>query len=556
MSTDNLVYDNHMNLVPDTRDIDGATGMSYVDQSRPVGVMKSETVPDDFRDTLVEPRVFNVQGGDAIDPSTNPMMVDTRIETKDHTVMGSNNQYHRIEEQEAQTQLPTVMHIVDTEDVAALESMISDFQHALEAAGYAVDFHGDTDPNAPVDLTTLLNEVEYTDGLSLRSTQRIETITDLRNEVIELGGITRDQAVAVEALRPQFLTARVGLETYTRFPSKTNYDVTMSAMEDLVAAAAVAGLTITVYAIAKLIKWIIQKIQKLRYDTKYDSVRAQYVNAFNAQKKEIASTQSRFGDVIAQSQEYQRVVHTYANKIGSTVGSTPIETFFVWNNDLYHDLTAGKFNEFVKGMYTGETTKLSTYLTTACNNGLINLDTKFRKLKDLSESNAIVEPSKFVSEWKEVADLATYLIGGTQGTPAQTMQAIRDRIIEMTDAKAGADSPMQYTEAMTNMRYSLDKSFRLDKGNAKRVGNMYSTITRVQQKLKDIQDPSVRKNRSDLYNIFKAELQMFAILINALETCDNTAIAYISNTNQVVKRNGAAWVEAFAAANVHFSYKQ
>lgn len=554
MSDDNLVYDNHMNLVPDVKDTDQMTGMSYVDQSRPVGVIKSETIPDTFKDSLLEPRVFDVSGGEEITANTNPMMVDTRIETNDGTVMGANNQYHRIEIQENSEDIQPVVEILDAEDAATLESLVKMFHTTLESAGYAVDFKGETDPNAPVDLTTLLNEVEYADGLSLRSTQRIETINDLRNEIIEMGGITRDQAYAVEALRPSYLSSKVALETFTKFPTRTNYDKTLVALEDLIAAASVAGVTIAILAIAKLISWIIKTIQKLRYDVKSDSIRGRYLRGFQSLINEVASTSNRFGQVLARSADFMNYISSYCKKLEVSPSLDCKRVAIELNDSLYHYLTDGKYTQFVEGMYNGESTKLSAYLTTAVNNSMITIDAKFAKLKAISNSEVIVPLDEFASDWKEVADLANYLIGGVDGSPENTINKIHGAISQLHQESDTAISPLRFADAIGSMKYSLDKNFRFDKGNIRRVENMFSTIKRVESDMTKITDSEVRKNRADLYTIFKKEVQLLATLIAALKLCDDKAVAYIGLTNQVVSRNARMWKEAFKIGNVNFQW--
>lgn len=554
MSDDNLVYDNHMNLVPDVKDTDQITGMSYVDQSRPIGIMKSETVPEDFKDSLVDPRVFDVSGGQAITADTNPMMVNTIIESETGGVHGANNQYHRIEVLENEGPVQPVVEILDPEDTAALESMVNMFHVALEQAGYAVDFKGQTDPNAPVDLATLLNEVEYADGLSLRSTQRIETITDLRDEVIGLGGITKDQAYAIEALRPEYLSSRVALETFTRFPSRTNYDKSIAAMEDLVAAASVAGITITVLAIASLIKWIIKTVQSLRYDAKSDSVRSRYLRGHATLLTEVKSSGTRFHDILAKSPDFQNYVSDYCNKVKVHPSMDLPRLAIELDDAMYHFLTNGKFTQFVQGMYNGESTKLSTYLTTAVNNTMITVEAKFNKLKAIADNNAIVPVEDFAGDWKEVADLANYLIGGVDGSPENTINKLHAAIGQLHKESDTAVSPLRFDGAINSMKYSLDKNFRFDKGAARKLENMFGTIKRIEENMRKITDPEVRKNRGDLYTIFKKEIQLLATLIAALKLCDNKAIGYIGLTNQVVSRNGRMWTEAFKLANVNFQW--
>ena len=84
---------------------------------------------------------------------------------------------------------------------------------------------------------------------------------------------------------------------------------------------------------------------------------------------------------------------------------------------------------------------------------------------------------------------------------------------------------------------------------------MFGTIKRIEENMRKIQDPEVRKNRADLYTIFKKEVQLLATLISALKLCDNKAVAYIGLTNQVVSRNGRMWQEAFKIGNVNFQWK-
>lgn len=554
MSDDNLVYDNHMNLVPDVKDTDQVTGMSYVDQSRPIQIMKSETVPNDFKDSLVDPRVFDVSGGEAISADTNPMMVNTIIESETGGVSGANNQYHRMEIQENSNEVQPVVEVLDPEDAASLESLVKLFHATLESAGYEVDFKGQTDPNEPVDLVTLLNEVEYADGLSLRSTQRIETITDLRNEVIGMGGITKDQAYAIEALRPNFLSSKVALETFTKFPTRTNYENTLVAMEDLVEAAAVAGITVTVLAIASLIKWIISTIQKLRYDTKSDSVRSRYIKGYSALLTEVKSSSNRFRDVLAKSPEFQNYLSDYCNKLKVNPSMDLHRTAIELDDSMYHFLTDGKYTQFVAGMYNGESTKLSAYLTTAVNNSMISIEAKFNKLRAIADNNALVPLDEFAGDWKEVADLANYLIGGIDGSPENTINKLHGAIAQLHREDDKAVSPMRFEAAMTSMRYSLDKNFRFDRGSARKLENMFGTIKRIEENMRKIQDPEVRKNRADLYTIFKKEVQLLATLISALKLCDNKAVAYIGLTNQVVSRNGRMWQEAFKVGNVNFQW--
>lgn len=554
MAEDNLVYDVHMNLIPEVIDGDHVSGMSYVSKSKPIDVMKSETVPEDFKDVLSAAREFDVSGGNEISPEINPMMVNTIINHEGGHVQGSNDQYHTLDiKPDGAVEQPLVTTVLDPEDLASLESMVNSFNIALEQAGFAVEFQGQTDPNAPVDLVTLLNEVEYADGLSLRSTQRMETINDLQDEVIGLGGITKDQAYAIESLRPEFLSSRVALETFTKFPSRTNYDIAVASMEDLVEAAAVAGVTITVLAIAKLIQWIIKTIQSLRYDAKSDSIRGKYLQAHKALLTQVKSTGDRFNDVLARSQPFQELLADYTKNLGVTPTSDYNRAAIELNDALYHKLTDGKYTQFVAGMYNGESTKLSTYLTAAVNNSMVKLDVKFNKLKSIADNNAIVPLDIFADDWSEVADLAGYLLQGTTGSPEETINKLHGAISQLHSG--GIASPMRFEQALTSMNYSLDKNFRFDQGNARKIQNMFNTVKRIESNMRDIKDGNVRKNRADLYTIFKKEVQLLATLISALKRCDDAAISYIGLTNQVISRNGRMWMEAFKRGNVNFQFK-
>ena len=552
MTEENLVYDAHMNLIPDVKDTDGMTGMSYVDQYRPIDVVKTETIPNDFKDSLTAPREFDVRGGEEIHPDTNPMMVNTVVNLPGSVVAGSNNQYHTLEVDNLDEPIP-ITAILDTEDMVGLESMVKAFHAAIESAGYEVDFRGQTDPDAPVDLVRLLDEVEYSDGLSLRSSQRIDTINDLKNEVIALGGVTRDQAMAIESLRPSFLSTRVALETYTRFPSKTNYDKTIVALEDLVAGAAVAGVVITVLAVAKLFQWLINKIQSLRYDAKSDTIRAKYLRAHDELLKEVDSSGKRFASIIQKSDKFNDTLLSHAKDLGVQVSSDMKRTAIELDDAMYQFLLQDGFTQFVQSMYNGEAAKLSAYLGTAINNVMVELENKFDKLKAISNTEVIVPLDQFVTTWDGVADLANYLIGGTVGSPEKTIDALGQALNSLHER--GTQSNLRFNAALNNMRYSLDKYFRLDQNKAKRLNNWYSTIKRIEANMRNIQDAEVRQNRGDLYTIFKKELQLLAVLINHLDKCDKEAIRYISLTNQVVSRNGRMWVKAFHDANVNFNWQ-
>lgn len=556
-----IIYDEFLNpvehpdIIPgdDTTDND-LRGMAAVLSPSPVLALNTETVPHNLERRLSGNLTIKTVGNEeVVSANGNAMMVNTVVTSNDDIVLGEPDNYDDNDNDEEQTTDKVVGELLDPTDYVVMESLMTQFTAALESMGYQERPADQLDPNQPVDLQRLMDEVEYADDSALRVNQRVEYIADLKEEIIQLGGISRDHAMELENHQPKLVTAHAALESFTQFPSKTNYRVVVAAMEDLVTGAAVAGLTLAILAIVKLVKWILKKIEQLRYGSVSDADFGQWDVRYKQLERALQQTTSKFGHHLHANPNYQQNVVGAFSKLGITdpnVARNPARANAMYMDRMFEYLVQDKYNDITRGMYDGSTYKLAQLLGAGVNNGFVSLERNFQKIK---AANGVVNPQEIVADWKELAPLAQALDVGMGKTPMETVVTMGQAVQNMT---APIKDPVpRYTQQGRNIKFRLDHTFEVQPAIKVKIGNMLSEIIRWEKALGNIPDPQVRDNRAVVLKIFQAELKAMAYLVNILVAVRQQVLQYVAYINQVVSRTERMWQEAFSIAKVHFDVK-
>lgn len=545
-----IVYDDFLNPPEDE-----AThiGMSH---SRPVTKLETETIPNNLDLQLGGSTIVSsIAGGASVTPEVNSMMVNTQTEAPPGTVTGLGTDY---DQRPAPLYEDTVVgDLLDSSDLAALESLVGNFYAALEAMEYAPPSADAVDPNQPVDLVTLMNEVEYADDGIYRANERMDTLINMRNELVEVGGVSQDQIVAFEQFFPNFITATHSLETFSRTPTRTNYRSTVASLEDLIVAASVAGLTLAIYAIAKMIKWIIEKVQKLRFEAKTDSQRAAYIQRLANLNKQILKGQQRFDDVIRKdptaidflATAIDRVLAPDANGKAASVDETlPLVTLnIIFQNAYFARSVSGKYNSLHRALYTDQAQTYIKPLVALCNNLLVLVNSQYIRIKDLRETD-IFNTDQLVVQDGNVETVAR-AFGVTTNDLADLAQGVQDKLTHLLDPLF--DEPPAFADH--NLKFKLDGSFDISDRAVGHLRNIGSTLKRWESDLNKITDPEVRANRAQIYGTLLNTIKGTAGLLAAVTTMHDSILVYISYMNKTVQKTELLWTEVFKRANVNFS---
>ena len=558
-----IVYDEQLNPIEvdasnDIDDIDTEVGMAAALRGAPITELKTETVPEAYEERMAGTlSIKTVGGGDIVSSQSNPMMVNTILERDETGVLGSSDIYG---ENPPPVESDHVVGAnVDNGDFLAIESAVKVFDAILLNMGYngKISTEGELvtpNPETPVDLSILMEEVEYVDDELLRSQSRTDNLVELRDEIIHLGGITRDQAYAVESLVPGVLSARMNLATFSKVPTKTNYDTTLVALEDLVEAAAVAGVVILAVAITKIIKWIFKAIERLRYAAKTDSVILKYNAQYEKLVKAIASSERRFGNTIAQSAPYCDFIQRELYQVGVDAKGEqlwhPIKANELYMQGLWLKLSKPVYSQIHEGLYTGQTMQICTAAATLFNTGYQAVLAHFDIVKSNIATDKIINPDSIVNHWKEMSPVAQMLGVGMGKTPLSTMATINQHV--MQNGQPTGKEPPKFPDCR-KFNFQMDKAFVFDNNAERKLGNMGAEISRLQQKLKNIPDPNVRANRELVLKLMLEEIKTAAQCLALMMTIQNSVIVYVSYLNQTISRTTRVWTEAFSKANVHFA---
>lgn len=557
-----IVYDEELNPITvdasnEIDDIDTEVGMAAALRGAPITGLKTETIPDAYEGRLAGTvSVKTVGGGDIVSSQSNPMMVNTILERDETGVVGRSDIY-------GENPPPVESdHVIgahlDNGDFIAVESAVKMFDAILVDLGYKgkVSIEGtlvQPNPETPVDLSILMEEVEYVDDELLRSQGRTDNLVELRNEIIHLGGVTRDQAFAIESLVPGLLSARTNLATFSKLPTKTNYKSTLISLEDLVETAAAAGVIILAVAIVKIIKWIFKAIERIRYGAKTDSTIIKYNTLFDKLVKAVESSERRFGKTIALSAPYCTFIQRELNNVGVQASGAEIQQPTVANKlymqALWMHLAQPVYSQIHEGLYTGHTLQICTAASKLFTTGYQAVLTHFDIVKSNITTDKIINPDSIVNHWREMGPVADMLGVGKGKTPLSTIATINHHVLQ-TGQPTGKEPP-KFPDCR-KFNFQMDKAFVFDNNAERKLGNMGSEIVRLQQRLKEIPDPNVRANRELVLKLMLEEIKTVAQCLALMMTIQNSVIVYVSYLNQTISRTGRLWKEAFNKANVHF----
>lgn len=552
-----IIYDEYMNEIESTDDNGDNTvendqkGMAALTHPSPITEMKTETIPDAIQQRMSGAITSRTVGGDDIvSASTNPMMVNTMIPQSKDAAIGMPDNYDPPLDPIA-TADDVVQGILETDDLVTVESFLGKLTHALEAMGYEPPKPDQLDPNQPVDLALLMDEVQYVDDSALRADERIATITELREEIQDIGGVTKDIAYAVESLRPSIITSKVALERFTRIPSKTNRGVVEAALEDLVVAASVTGLVVIVYAVIKVIKWIIDKIEKLRYNVDSDTVRGQYLRTFDLLTRTLSANSQHISRLLREDEGMDTVGGALCNamqKMGLDPNELPdnivgMNTRFM--NILFERLIGDSYCEMDRELFTGQTMKLALSSVEAINTEFSHLNSMFDAMR--ANPSTPIDLTKFS---KFQADLGKYvsIFSVQNGDADQIAESMSFRVTHMLEPIKD-QAPPKLCDTLKSVKYSLDKASVGDNVRGK-LKSMIRQAQSWEREIKLIHDDELRSNRKAALGMILSQCRIVAILINVNTTLFERPMKYIAYMNQTVTRTTRMWNQVFKGYNI------
>ncbi len=551
-----IIYDEYMNEIGSTDDNGDNTvandqkGMAALTHPSPITEMKTETIPDAIQQRMSGAITSRTVGGDDIvSASTNPMMVNTMIPQSKDAAIGMPDNYDPPLDPIA-TADDVVQGILETDDLVTVESFLGKLTHALEAMGYEPPKPDQLDPNQPVDLALLMDEVQYVDDSALRADERIAAITELREEIQDIGGVTRDIAYAVENLRPSIITSKVALERFTRIPSKTNRGVVEAALEDLVVAASITGLVVIVYAIIKVIKWIIDRIEHLRYDVKTDSIRGQYVRLYTELNRTLVSRGKDISNKLIDTGGMDAVGTALCNafeKMGidpNDLAKDIVSSNNRFINTLFERLIGKSYCELDKGLYTGDTFDLCKYTFITMDNAFENLTVMFDRVKSKPDSELDLNMlENFVTNMTNLKQLYKLKSNDTEDLMADLNNHIQ---LQM---KPIMEEPPRVTDSLTHIQFKMDV-LKVNPSIPGKLRSMIRQATTWESQLKEITDDNLRQNRKAALSILLKQTRIVAGLLQANKSLMDRPIVYISYMNQSITRNARMWNQAFKAYGI------
>lgn len=540
-----IIYDDFLN--PEPEDNASTIGMSH---TRPVEKLKTETVPDELVDRLGAVTNVTAIGGAGIVKSTdNPMMVNTYVDGPTGTVNGLGTDYDTAPEPLYEDDV--IGDVMDSTDLTALEDLVSSFHTALEAMQYTEPDSTKLDPNQPVDLALLMNEVEYADDGVYRANERVEYLSDMRNEIVAIGGVSQDQIVAYESVYPQVITANIALETFTQIPTRTNYRKVVTSLEDMIAAASIAGLTLTIYAIAKIIKWLIKKVKDFKYGSKTDADRGQFMDRLDRLNKHVKITEDKFANAYANNDKFWGFVKDHIDDSfqSQQLPVTTINTIF--QDSYFERVTSGKYCPFNDMLYSQDATHIAKHISAVTNNFLVSLNSHFDKISQLGWDRTI-DPATLLLDFDSLTDLASTLDTTTGKDTHETILNIQDRIRVLTTAYGKDKHPPKFSESVDKIQFKLDGSFDIDDRQVSRMHRMGTNIKRWEQELNKIQDPDIRADRAEIYKTTLSNIKLVAALVASIVTLHDSTADYFMAMGQTIVKTETLWRQAFKIANVNY----
>lgn len=558
-----IVYDEELNPIEvdasnEIDDIDTEVGMAAAMRGAPITELKTETIPNAYVDRMAGTlSVKTVGGGDIVSSQTNPMMVNTILARDETGVLGRSDIYGE-NPPEIDSDHVVGSHL-DNGDFLAIESAVAVFDNILSHLGYSgkISTEGELikpNPEQPVDLSILMEEIEYVDDELLRSQSRTDNLVELRNELIHLGGVTQDQAYAIESLVPGILSAKVNLNTFSKYPTRTNLNTTLVALEDLVETAAVAGVVILAVAITKIVKWIFKAIERIRYSAKTDATIVKYNAMYEKLQKAIESTERRFGNTISRSAPYAEFIQRELFKVGIDAQGDvlwhPTKANELYMQGLWSMLAKPVYSEIHEGLYSGKTLHICMAASKLFDTGYRAVLAHFDIVKSNMSNDKIINPDSIVNHWKEMSPVADMLGVGMGKTPLSTIATINQHV--MQNGQPTGKEPPKFPECR-KFQFQMDKAFIFDNNAERKLGNMGAEVGRLQQRLKNIPDPNVRANRELVLKLMLEEIKTVAQCLMLMITIQNSVITYVSYLNQTISRTTRVWEEAFSKANVHFT---
>ena len=396
----------------------------------------------------------------------------------------------------------------------------------------------------------IVHDQQYVDTYSDALADAEEKISDIRNNIEEMGGINKATAVALESIQPGILTNRVSLESFTTYPSKTNLLVSLEATEHWVTGAKVLGGAVIFGLIVKMLLWIRDKLSGTisisnKEVSKAKSKKENIVNDINSIAREHLATIRTHPTIV-------KNINAKCSELLKSNYSVKVDNIAEANNVFLQQYTHQQFNNYNKLQAIIIANKningAMDHITKFLLSKLKELEVKFTNYEGAYRSTNMMDPAQYKTDWSESGKILKEL--GFENKP-QDDNKIGDYTRSVIITLSKTKNAIPTYDALNSNSYSPDETLGLDDVK-KSIDSLLKKVTKLSEDHTTFPDKSIGNNRQQIGGILKAEVNnLMGMSLSAL-AIRNAGNGICKKLVNVVVNTDNAWKAVFKGSPIKY----
>lgn len=396
----------------------------------------------------------------------------------------------------------------------------------------------------------IVHDEQYVDTYTDALHDAQKRISDIREQIEEVGGIDKATVIALEHIQPGIITKRISLESFTSYPTKTNLMVSLEATDNWVTGAKVLGGAVLFGLIVKMLLWIRDKLgNKIEVSDKEISAAKEKKDTI---VKDINDIASEHIDVIRTNPTIVKNINARCSALLKTDYKVKLDNIAEANNVFLQQYTHQQFNKY---------NKLNAMLVANKNvnagmqhvskfmlDKLKELEVKFNNYENAFRSTNIMDPAQYSTSWSEADGILKEL--GFEGKPADVSKLgeyMRNSVTTLSKTQA----PIPTYQTLSANSYSPDHSQGLE--DVKRtIEGLLKKVTKLSEDHTTFPDKGIGDNRQQIGMLLKNEVSnLMGVALSAM-AIRNAGNAMSKKLINVVKLTDDSWKAIFKGTPIKY----